>query len=324
MIWIVGAGNMGAEYAKVLAAMKLPFTVIGKAPPTSDVFEKNWRSPVVAGGFDSFLKTSPAAPAAAIIAVDVDRLYEVTKAALNYGVKRILLEKPGATRSSQIAELAALAKEKDAFVALAYNRRHYASTTRARDIIREDGGVTSFHFDFTEWSHVIEKQIIELNRSKETMNAWLYANASHVIDTAFFLGGGPKEMTSFVAGELSWHPRGAVFAGAGESESGALFSYNADWKAPGRWAVELMTRHRKLFLSPMEKLRIQSIGSVEIREEAIDDRLDREFKPGLYLQTERFLNRSDAALPTLRDQVALFGICDRIYGDPAAPLAGSH
>ena len=36
-----------------------------------------------------------------------------------------------------------------------FNRRFYSSVLKAKDIIHEDGGVKSFFFEFTEWSHVI-------------------------------------------------------------------------------------------------------------------------------------------------------------------------
>jgi hypothetical protein len=32
-----------------------------------------------------------------------------------------------------------------------------------------------------------------------------------------------------------------VFAGAGVADNDALFSYHANWAAPGRWCVEILT-----------------------------------------------------------------------------------
>ena len=40
---------------------------------------------------------------------------------------------------------------------MAYNRRFYASTMKAREIIQSEGGVRNFHFEMTEWAHVIGK-----------------------------------------------------------------------------------------------------------------------------------------------------------------------
>ena len=71
--------------------------------------------------------------------------------------KNILVEKPAGLNKQKIMEVSELAKEKDAQVYVAYNRRYYASVLKAQEIIAEDGGVTSFNFEFTEWAHVIEK-----------------------------------------------------------------------------------------------------------------------------------------------------------------------
>jgi hypothetical protein len=45
-----------------------------------------------------------------------------------------------------------------------------------------------------------------------------------------------------------------------------------------------------LIFKPIETLQIQKIGSVAVEPVVIDNKLDTEFKPGLYLQTQAFLN----------------------------------
>jgi hypothetical protein len=121
------------------------------------------------------------------------------------------------------------------------------------------------------------------------LNAWFIANSTHVIDLAFYLGGRPLDMSSYTKGSLDWYKPASVFAGAGVSDKGALFSYQANWGAPGRWSVEILTLKHRLILRPMEQLYIQKIGSVAIEKVEIDDILDREYKPGLYLQVKSFL-----------------------------------
>jgi predicted dehydrogenase len=202
------------------------------------------------------------------------------------------------------------AERAGARVIVGYNRRFFASTRRAREIIAEDGGVTSFTFEFTEWSHEIEG----LLQPPVVKHNWLLANSSHVIDLAFFLGGGPTKLHAQVAGDLSWHPSAAVFTGSGVSASGALFSYHANWAAPGRWGVEILTRKRRLIFRPIEKLQLMKIASVAITEEAIDDALDKEFKPGLYRQVEAFISGNDADLQPIRAQHAACKHYDAIGG----------
>jgi hypothetical protein len=125
-----------------------------------------------------------------------------------------------------------------------------------------------------------------------------------VVDTAFFLGGSPVKLSTYRSGGNEWHPSATIYAGAGESASGALFSYQANWESPGRWSVEMNTRHHRLYFKPMEALAVQKIGSVAVEPYEIDNRLDQVFKPGFYLQTKAFLEKDYSRFCTIHDQQA--------------------
>ena len=139
------------------------------------------------------------------------------------------------------------------------------------------------------------------------------ANSSHVVDLAFFLGGKPARISSYKSGALKWHPKGSVFSGAGVSSSGALFSYSANWAAPGRWGVEIMTSKHRLIFRPLEKLQIQNIGSVSIEEVPIDYKLEKEFKPGLYSQVRAFISNKKNIM-TIDEQVKSLEYYNKILG----------
>ena len=94
-----------------------------------------------------------------------------------------------------------------------------------------------------------------------------------------------------------------MFAGAGISQNGALFSYHANWEAPGRWVVEILTKKHRLIFRPLEKLQIQRIGSITAEEFLIDTRLDVNFKPGLFLQVEHFLMQKKGVLLRIQEQL---------------------
>jgi predicted dehydrogenase len=273
-LWLVGAGPMAREYAKVLKALEQDFEVIGRGNRSASEF-------TAATGLPVLRELPKYRPDAAIIAVGVADLAATAKAV---AAKRMLIEKPAGLSLKDFSGL------RSAFVA--YNRRFYSSTLRARELIEADGGVSSFNFEFTEWS----RSIADSAHPAEVKAKWVLANSSHVLDLAFFLGGEPAKMSAFQKGGLSWHPSASVFAGAGRTQAGALFSYQANWEAPGRWGVEVMTKRRRLVLRPLEKLFVQEHGSVDLKPEALDDQLDRDFKPGLYLQTEAFLLGSKALL----------------------------
>lgn len=284
-VWIIGAGNMAAEYSKILKKLSIKHSVIGRSSKSAEGFYEKTGLPVHQGGIEQIINSTQTRPRYAIIAVNVEMLYNACKTLIINGVKNILIEKPAGCNQQQVMELSKIAKQYNSNVLVAYNRRFYASVIEAKKIIEKDDGVKSFSFEFTEWSHVIEK----LAKPKDVLQNWLLANSSHVIDLAFYLGGYPSEMSTYTKGSLSWYDTAAIFAGAGITKSGALFSYNANWKGPGRWVVDVVTSKHRLLFKPIEKLQIQEIGSTSWNFVDVDYRLDDEFKPGLYLQTKYFL-----------------------------------
>ena len=297
-VWLIGAGLIGVEYSKVLDALHVDHVIIGRGEISSAKFEElRPNKQVIRGGIDNFIHSKPILPDCAIIAVGFHELYDVTRTLIQYGVKRIFLEKPGADTYEKIQELYAIAKKHNTEIFLAYNRRFYASLLKAEEIIREDGGVTSFNFEFTEWLH-----ILEASKKNVTLRDFFWGNSCHVLDTAFFLGGEPKEMTCYtkIIGNDTF-PK--IFSGAGISTKGALFSYQANWDAPGRWVVEILTKKHRLYFKPMETLQIQELRSVKVLPVEIDDHLDKDFKPGFYLETKAFLEGDDFRLCNLEHQV---------------------
>ena len=288
-IWLIGAGPMAVEYARVLNELNVKYDVIGRGERSASSFFKSTGLKPEVGGVKKFLRRNPIVCSHAIIAVGVEQLANTTLQLLEYGVKNILVEKPAGLNKEEIQKVADLTRQKAANVFVAYNRRFYTSTKRAREIIDQDGGVTSFHFEFTEWAHEIEP----LQKPAGLKEKWFLANSTHVLDLAFYLGGKPKEISTFTAGGLNWHPSASIFVGAGVSETGILFSYQANWESAGRWSVEILTKENRLIFRPMEKLKIMNRGSLQVNfVDGIDYTLDEKFKPGLFLQTFKFLNRN--------------------------------
>lgn len=294
---LVGAGYMAREYAKVLLDMQINFTVVGRSDQSCYEFEKQFPSvKVLSGGIEKFENVSSFD--LAIVATSIESLAENTEYLLRNGINNILVEKPGGLDCEEIAALAKVTELLNSTVILGYNRRFYSSVIRAMQIIQEDGGVLSFNFEFTEWSHLVEPQKIDLR----IKNNWFLANSTHVVDLAFFLGGIPNEISTFVSGGLHWHPSASIFAGAGKTTRNALFSYNANWNSAGRWGVEVLTKSHKLILRPLEKLQVQNIGSIEISHVPLEDELDIKFKPGLFLQTKAFIERDLSKTCSIQEQ----------------------
>ena len=63
----------------------------------------------------------------------------------------------------------------------------------------------------------------------------------------------------------------------------------------------------------MEKLAIQDIGSVAIKDVDINDKLDLQFKPGFYEEVESFLmEMDDGKKKTIQDQLRYMQYFDKI------------
>ncbi len=295
MYWLIGAGPMSKAYANVLQALNLPFIIIGRGDKSASSLRDSIGMDVLTGGVDNFLQGQPEIPSGAIVVTNVEQLSRNTTSLLEYGVKNILVEKPLALFDDELEALEAKSKEIKAKVFVAYNRRFFSSVLKAQEIISLDGGVQSFNFEFTEWSH----KISPLNKSPVEKERWALANSTHVMNLAFHLGGEPVEMETRHHGSLDWHPAASIFAGSGITAKGALFTYQANWDAPGRWGIELLTSQHRLILRPLETLQIQEKGSIAVQPIDCSDKLDEQYKPGVYRQLKSFITGDDPKLCSL-------------------------
>ena len=285
---LFGTGKMGVEYSKVLQHLGVNFSVVGRSQAGVERFYSQTGIRAIPNGFSAWKEKNEEGIKFAIVAVNVEELSKMAIELMDFGVRKILLEKPGGLNPEEIKLVKDKAKNTETKIIVGYNRRFYSSVLKAQEIIKEEGPVKSFNFEFSEWVHLIPEDISEMVK-----NNWFLANSTHVVDMAFFLGGRPKEFKSYISGGCDWHPAGTVFSGAGISENSVPFSYQANWFAPGRWGVEIITDNKRLIFRPLEKLQVQLNKSVAIDFIDIDDSLDRNFKPGLFKQTKFFLDDID-------------------------------
>ena len=306
-LWLVGAGAMAQAYEAVLDALKVKFVVIGRGEKSSTTFETATGRAATTGGVRLAIADN-VIPKRAIVAVGVEQLAEVACDLLDAGVRHLLLEKPGGLSSDELAQIRDRAISAE--IAIAYNRRYYASTSVARQIITEDGGVSSFFFEVTEWPHATEPRQVDPTVRKR----WFLAQSSHVVDLAFHLGGRPVDWACWHKGSLPWHQESSRFAGAGATAGGATFGFHGDWEAPGRWGLEVLTRRHRLIFQPLETLQVMSIGSLEVASAPIDAHIDHEFKPGIHEQTRAFLLGNDSMLCSLDEQIQNMLIYEQMAG----------
>ena len=309
MIYVIGAGYMAHEYARVLKALKKQFLVIGRGKTSVNKLKSDLDVEAFSGGLAHFLLKNKQVPDFAIVCTPVESLAAITMDLLAFGVKKILIEKPGALSIEELDEIKDLEVEKNATVLIGYNRRFYQATLALEEKLKEEELVAA-NFEITEWSHRIENgSFVELVKQK-----WVLANTSHVIDLVMHIAGQFKELKAFTTGSLAWHKSAARFVGSGISDRDVLISYFGYWDGPGRWSAEFITTKNRYIFRPMEKLQIQKIGSVAIEfDDFVNYSIDEDFKPGLYLQTEAFLSEYNEKLCTIDEQLLAFSI----YNDMA-------
>ena len=296
-VLLIGTGYMGREYVKVLKAQNINFTVVGNSAASTQRFSEETGVPAQAGGIERwFADHSKDHPRLAIVAVQADYAANVVLAMLPHGFDRVMVEKPCGLTEEETRKISELAEWMNTKVIVAYNRRFYASVLAAEKIIAKDNGVTSFCFELTERGFAPQMQDV---------GGWFIGNDTHVADLAFFLGGEPETLFSIAQNTCgAGKPNDqAAFAGCGVTKKQALFSYQANWFAPGRWSVEMMTKANRLIFRPMETLQIQKMGSFAIEKVEIEDELDRLYKPGLFLETKEFLeNPENPRFLTIQEQ----------------------
>ena len=299
-ILLIGTGPMAIEYSKVLQIMDKKFIVIGRGSKSAKIFEKKTGLTPELGGLDIYLKNKQLnKKTIAIIATGTETLMSITHQLLKSGVEKILVEKPAAISIDELLENKQNLKPYENSIFIAYNRRFYSSVIEAEKLILEDGGLESMHFEFTEWSHIIEP----LKKAKGVKENWFFANSTHVVDLAFYIAGKPKAIKAFSkSGKLTWHDK-TNFVGAGETEKGVLFSYISNWESAGRWGIELLTKKRRIYLKPMEDIHVQMKGSINIIKHEFDLSLDNNFKPGIYKQVEAFCADEKGRLLTIKDHM---------------------
>jgi len=300
-IYLIGTGPMAIEYAKVLTHMNLNVIVIGRGIDSANNFKEKTGLHVEVGGFSKYCNENVIdADGIYIIATGTEVLMSILLLVQKLIPKAILVEKPAAISPNELLENAEILKEIQDITFVAYNRRYYESVTLAKKLIEEDGGLTSFHFDFTEWSHKIDP----LHKAAGVKENWLFANSTHVIDLAFFLGGLPEKLSSYSrAGNIEWHEK-SQFVGAGVSNNNIPFSYHSNWESAGRWGVFLYTNKRKFILEPLEDLSIQERGQLSCQKVYDQNKSNSKFKPGLFKMIEMFINSvDDLLLPSLKTHI---------------------
>ncbi len=247
-VLIIGAGNIVNHYAFALSKMGIKnVTIISKNQKSSFNICNQYGFKPLFGGYENNLSNLPKMDLV-IVATPVMTLLPAAQYALECGQTNILIEKPGSLYYKDLISLSE--KFPNANLRIAYNRLQYPNLHLLKEISKNEGGITSCTFTFTEWLDRIDFT----KYSSSILERWGIANSLHVISMAFELIGFPKIFTPYQFGSLDWHPSGSIFVGCGISEKNIPFSYHADWNSTGRWGIEIMTSKNAYRLISLEEL----------------------------------------------------------------------
>jgi len=296
MLLLIGNGYMGKEYIKSLKKLNISFIVVGNTDKSCKETQKIFPGiKIYSGGIQNFLEKNVQSFDKCIITSPIHLLEKHLTFVLEAKINDILIEKPGGLNTLKMINVCN--KYQNENIVVAYNRRFYNTTEHVKQIIQEDGGVSSFSMEITELIHRINPN----KYAKETLDKWFLSMTTHVVDLAFYLGGNPIKMTSFVNEGKDWYKKAGVFCGCGQTTKGALFSYNGDWTSSGRWGIKIYTPKHLIILSPLEKIKIQNKGELDIKE--LDITNDKEIKAGIFNQTKCFIeNPNDIRFLNYNDQ----------------------
>ena len=133
---------------------------------------------------------------------------------------------------------------------------------------------------------------------------------THTISILFHLSSKPKYWKCWHKEDL-WHPTSARFCGSGITRSNVFLSRLG---ISGSWGLELMTAKRRFILKPLEQLKVIQFGSTKIKNIKFQNKIDKNFKPGLYKQTKNFIEKDTSLFCTLSEQIENMKIFFKVAG----------
>ena len=220
-----------------------------------------------------------------------------------------LLEKPVGYNLEQAEEILHLCttQNRDSYVAL--NRRSYAATRGASDLLPQ-----------AEPRHIIvhdtqdAEEAAAMGQPRQVVANYMFANSIHLVDYFSYFSRGQLAAVDVT---LPWNSsRPTTVVATLRYDSGDTGLYVGNWNTPGPWFVTVTTNSIRAELRPLERAGFQRRGERQLT--IIEpDLFDSEYKPGLHYQASqiaRRLNGESANLATLEEATRSMRLVAKIYG----------
>ena len=305
---LVGAGYMGAEYAKAVSqteALKL-VGIMSRTRSKAQILADTYGVQTVADSIAELYERTKAD--AVIVAVPELAAKDIILNVFEYPWAA-LLEKPPGYLPSIAAELETQAArfQRKTFVAL--NRRFYGSTSAA---LKEVSSIEGKRCVVIQDSQD-QLSALSIGQPRPVVDAWMYANSIHLIDYAYLFCRG--EVIDVVTSQPFRPYEPTVVESTISFSSGDTATYLGLWQMPGPWAVQVCTAEARFEMRPLEQLAIQRKGSRQVTPFPPNE-WDAHCKPGIRAIVEelaRAVLGEPHRLPTLSEGVKVMRLIERIF-----------
>jgi predicted dehydrogenase len=281
-IGVIGAGNIAEKHLEVLRAIPgIEIAAISsRGHPRIDALSEKFG---IERKFSDYRQMLDSVPVDAVfVLVSAMQIVPVAGECLRRGVPT-LLEKPPGLSASEAQGLAEIAQESNCLNMVGLNRRFYSVMQRAREEILEVGPLVSVLVEGPE--RLGEVKAVGVH-PPEIIEGLLFANSIHTIDLLRYFGGDVEHVTA-TSSQWSESQKNS-FCGLMKFQGGATGQYVAHWMSPSSWSVTLYGMGRRVSLNPLEK---GSLMELDRSERLLPvDRVDLEFKPGLFAQNRFFID----------------------------------
>lgn len=308
---LLGAGRMAREHARALAAVPGVSLagVFSRTRARAEALAAEFSVPHVCDSVaDLFEKT---AAVLAVVAVSVESTEAVARECGRHAWT-VMLEKPPGLTPGEARRIRSQSGSDSGRIRVALNRRFLSSARTVHAALAADGP--------PRFIRVQDQQDLDqaaaAGHPERVRAHWMYANSIHLVDFFRFFGRGPVTRVDPIR---AWDPErpGPVVSHLrfGTDDWGL---YEAQWNAPGPWAVTVASGPHRWELRPLESGVHENIRTPPAALAA--DSWDQEFKPGFRAQAEAAVDAAlgrPSRLPTLDEAIETMDLIARIYPKPA-------
>jgi len=306
---IIGAGNMAAEYAKILKYRKDAY-IIGIYSRTylkARVFAKKKMIKKIYKNLNLLLEDSNID--IIIVCVSDENVGSVLKKIVKTK-KIILTEKPiGLSYLEAKKNLDEAIKNKTKlFIAL--NRRYYPSTMELQKILSKKLSQNKRVLEVFDCQ--IKRSFIKLKKHKKVIESLMYANSVHLIDYfSMFCRGELKEIKNITTNKKN----SEIIFSIIKFSSGDIGYYHCSWNQNSRWKIKLTIKDFKEWtFQPLESL---SEFDQKLNKLNFIKNYKYKFKPGLEGIVNDLINqfyKKKNNLVSPKEHLKTIKIINKIYG----------